>query len=153
MAGGVTVYLPEDDKKHVYKDELLASLRAALGGRAAEELFIGRISTGASADIEQATSTAKEMITQWGMSEKLGMVKYGDVEETKHLGYSYGGGRDFSEKYAEIIDSEVKNLIDSSYAEAKKVLSERKEYVEKLVKLLFENEVVSKEEFDGLFNE
>ncbi|HNW23312.1 MAG TPA: ATP-dependent zinc metalloprotease FtsH [Candidatus Dojkabacteria bacterium] len=153
MAGGVTVYLPEDDKKHVYKDELLASLKAALGGRAAEELFIGRISTGASADIEQATSTAKEMVTQWGMSDKLGMVKYGDVEETKHLGYTYGGGRDFSEKYAEIIDSEVKDLIDKSYADAKRVLSEKKEYVEKLVKLLFENEVVSKEEFESLFNE
>jgi cell division protease FtsH len=153
IAGGVTVYLPEDDKKHIYKDELLANLRSALGGRAAEDIFIGRISTGASADIEQATATAKEMVTQYGMSDKLGMVKYGDVEETKHLGYSYGGGRDFSEKYAEIIDSEVKDLIDKSYTDAKKILSERKEYVEKLVKLLFENEVVSKEEFDLLFTE
>ena len=153
IAGGVTVYLPEDDKKHIYKDELLANLRSALGGRAAEDIFIGRISTGASADIEQATATAKEMVTQYGMSDKLGMVKYGDVEETKHLGYSYGGGRDFSEKYAEIIDSEVKELIDMSYADAKKILSEKKEYVEKLVKLLFENEVVSKEEFDLLFTE
>ncbi len=153
MAGGVTVYLPEDDKKHVYKDELLANLKSAVGGRAAEELFIGRISTGASADIEQATSVAKEMITQYGMSSKLGMVKYGDIEETKHLGYSYGGGRDFSEKYAEMIDSEVKNLIDTAYADAKKVLSEKKEYVEKLVKLLFENEVVSKDEFDAIFQE
>lgn len=153
IAGGVTVYLPEDDKKHVYKDELLANLRSAVGGRAAEEIFIGRISTGASADIEQATSVAKEMVTQYGMSEKLGMVKYGDMEETKHLGYTYGGGRDFSEKYAEMIDSEVKSLIDTSYQDAKKVLTEKKEYVEKLVKILFENEVVSKEEFDALFLE
>ncbi len=153
IAGGVTVYLPEDDKKHVYKDELLANLRSAVGGRAAEEIFIGRISTGASADIEQATSVAKEMVTQYGMSENLGMVKYGDMEETKHLGYTYGGGRDFSEKYAEMIDSEVKGLIDTSYEDAKRVLTEKKEYVEKLVKLLFENEVVSKEEFDALFLE
>lgn len=153
MTGGVTVYLPEDDKKHVYKDELIASLRSAVGGRAAEEIFIGRISTGASADIEQATSVAKEMITQYGMSDRLGMVKYGDMEETKHLGYMYGGGRDFSEKYAEIIDSEVKMLIEDAYKDAKKVLSEKKEYVEKLVKMLFEKEVVSKEEFDSIFLE
>lgn len=153
IAGGVTVYLPEDDKKHIYKDELLANLRSAVGGRAAEELFIGRISTGASADIEQATSVAKEMVTQYGMSDKLGMVKYGDMEETKHLGYTYGGGRDFSDKYAEMIDSEVKYLIDKAYQDAKQVLSERKEYVEKLVKVLFENEVVSKDEFEALFTE
>ena len=151
MSGGVTVYLPEDDKKHVYKDEMLANLISAVGGRAAEELFIGRISTGASADIEQATAVAKEMVTQYGMSEKLGMVKYGDMEETKHLGYSYGGGRDFSEKYAEMIDSEVKSLIDTAYSEAKKTLSEKKVYVEKLVKMLFANEVVSKDEFDSIF--
>jgi len=153
ISGGVTVYLPEDDKKHVFKDELLANIISAVGGRASEELFIGRISTGASADIEQATSVAKEMVTQYGMSDKLGLVKYGDVEETKHLGYVYGGGRDFSEKYAEMIDSEVKNIMDSAYRQAKKILSDKREYVEKLVALLIKNEVVSKEEFDTLFNE
>jgi cell division protease FtsH len=151
MSGGVTVYLPEDDKKHLYKDEMLANLKSAVGGRASEDVFIGRITTGASADIEHATAVAREMITQYGMSDKLGMVKYGDMEETKHLGYSYGGGREYSEKYAEMIDSEVKNLIDSAYRDAKKVLSENKESVEKLVKLLLEQEVVSKDEFDSLF--
>ncbi len=151
MSGGVTVYLPEDDKKHLYKDEMLANLKSAVGGRASEETFIGRITTGASADIEHATAVAREMITQYGMSDKLGMVKYGDMEETKHLGYSYGGGREYSEKYAEMIDSEVKNLIDTAYRDAKKVLSENKIYVEKLVKLLLEQEVVSKDEFDSLF--
>lgn len=152
MSGGVTVYLPEDDKKHLYKDELLANLRSSVGGRASESLFIGRITTGASADIESATSVAREMITQYGMSDKLGMVKYGDMEETKHLGYSYGGGRDYSEKYAEMIDEEVKKLIDNAYEDAKKILTENKEYVERLVKMLIENEVVSKDEFDSLFN-
>lgn len=151
MTGGVTVYLPEDDKKHTYKDELLASLISAVGGRAAEEVFIGRISTGASGDIEQATSVAREMITQYGMSEKLGMVKYGDMEETRHLGYSYGGGRNFSEKYAEIIDNEVKDLMEESLKEAKKVLKENREYVERLVAMLLEREVVSKEEFESIF--
>jgi len=153
LTGGVTVYLPEDDKKHVYKDELIANLRSAVGGRAAEELFIGRISTGASADIESATEVAREMITQYGMSDTLGMVKYGEMEETKHLGYMYGGGRDYSEKYAEMIDSEVRRLIDEAYKEAKKILNEKKKYVEKLVQMLFEKEVVSKDEFDSLFIE
>jgi cell division protease FtsH len=87
------------------------------------------------------------------MSDKLGLVKYGDVEETKHLGYVYGGGRDFSEKYAEMIDSEVRDIIESAYLEAKKILSDKKEYVEKLVELLVKNEVVSKEEFDALFTQ
>ncbi|OGC44469.1 hypothetical protein A2400_00900 [candidate division WS6 bacterium RIFOXYB1_FULL_33_14] len=130
---------------------MLANLKSAVGGRASEETFIGRITTGASADIEHATAVAREMITQYGMSDKLGMVKYGDMEETKHLGYSYGGGREYSEKYAEMIDSEVKNLIDTAYRDAKNVLSENKIYVEKLVKLLLEQEVVSKDEFDSLF--
>lgn len=151
MSGGVTVYLPEDDKKHTYKDELLARLVSSVGGRAAEEVFIGRVSTGASADIQDATAIAKEMVTQYGMSEKLGLVKYGDMEETKHLGYSYGGGRDFSEKYAEAIDDEVKKLMDDSLKKAKSILTEKKEYVEKLVKLLVEREVVTKDEFDSLF--
>lgn len=151
MTGGVTVYLPEDDKKHVYKDELLARLVTSVGGRAAEEVFIGRISTGASADIQDATEIAREMITQYGMSEKLGMVKYGDMEETKHLGYTYGGGRDFSEKYAQTIDDEVKKLMDESLKKAKKILVDKKEYVEKLVDMLLKKEVVSREEFDSLF--
>ena len=151
MSGGVTVYLPEDDKKYLYKDEMLANLRSAVGGRAAEEIFIGRITSGASADIEHATSLAREMVTQFGMSDKLGMVKYGDMEETKHLGYTYGGGRDFSDKYAEMIDAEVKSLIDAAYKDAKKILSEQRTYVEKLVKKLLEQEVISREEFDALF--
>ncbi len=151
MTGGVTVYLPEDDKKHVFKDQLLANLVSSVGGRAAEEVFVGRITTGASGDIEQATSVAREMITQYGMSEKLGMVKYGDMEETKHLGYAYGGGRDFSEKYAEIIDNEVKELMEKSLKEAKKVLTEHKDSVERLVKMLLEKEVVTKEEFEAMF--
>lgn len=151
MAGGVTVYLPEDDKKHVFKDELLANLVSTVGGRAAEEIFVGRITTGASADIEQATSIAREMVTQYGMSEKLGMVKYGDMEETRHLGYAYGGGKNFSEKYAEMIDSEVKSMMDEALKKATKILEEKKEYVEKLVSMLLEREVVSKEEFESIF--
>ncbi len=150
-SGGVTVYLPEKDTKHLFKDQILAHLRSGVAGRAAEEIFVGRISTGASADIEQVSQLAREMVTQYGMSEKLGMIKYGDVEETKHLGYAYGGGREYSEEYAKIIDEEIKELVDNAYIEAKKILEEKKEYVEKLVELLLEKEVLSGQEFEKIF--
>jgi cell division protease FtsH len=87
------------------------------------------------------------------MSDKLGMVQYGDEEETKHLGYAYGGGRAYSEEYAKLIDNEVKSLVDDAYSEAKKILREHKEEVEKLVKMLLEKEVVSGEEFEEIFKE
>ncbi len=151
MSGGVTVYLPEKDRKFLNRKQLLSWLRTGVGGRAAEELFLDDISTGASNDIQQVTSTAREMVMNYGMSEKLGMVKYGDSEETKHLGYSYGGGREYSEETARIIDLEVKDLIDDAYSYAKNLLKEKKDYVEKLVNLLLEKEVVTGEEFEALF--
>ncbi|MGI6443710.1 MAG: ATP-dependent zinc metalloprotease FtsH [Candidatus Dojkabacteria bacterium] len=152
MTGGVTVYIPEKERRTLYKTQMLAWLRSGVGGRAAEELFLDDISSGASADIEQATEVAKEMVMKYGMSEKLGMVKYGDLDETTHLGYSYGGGRDFSEETAKAIDAEVKRLIDEAYVDAKKVLREHKDDVEKLVSALLEKEVVTREEFEALFN-
>jgi cell division protease FtsH len=151
MTGGVTVYLPEKDTKHLYKDQILARMRSGVGGRAAEEVFLGRITTGASSDIESVTEMAREMITQYGMSDKLGMVKYGDEEETRNLGYSYGGGRAYSEEYAKLIDDEVKDLVDQAYNDAKKILEEHKKEMEKLVALLLEKEVVSGEEFNKIF--
>lgn len=151
MSGGVTVYLPEKERDTLFKKQMLAWLRSGVGGRAAEELFLGDISSGASSDIEHVTDVAKEMVMKYGMSEKLGMVKYGDLEETKHLGYAYGGGRDFSEDTAKAIDAEVKRLIDDAYTDAKKLLTDHRDDVEKLVKLLLEKEVVTREEFDSLF--
>lgn len=150
-SGGVTVYLPEKDTKHLFKDQILAYLRSGVAGRAAEEIFVGRISTGASADIDQVSQLAREMVMQYGMSEKLGMIKYGDAEETKHLGYAYGGGRAYSEEYAKIIDEEIKKLVDNAYIDAKKILEEKREYVEKLVELLLEKEVLTGQEFEEIF--
>jgi cell division protease FtsH len=152
-SGGVTVYLPEKDTKHLYKDQILARMRSGVGGRASEEIFLNRISAGAKSDIENVTEMAREMVTQYGMSDKLGMVQYGDEEETKHLGYAYGGGRAYSEEYAKLIDNEVKSLVDDAYSEAKKILREHKEEVEKLVKMLLEKEVVSGEEFEEIFKD
>ncbi len=150
-SGGVTVYLPEKDRKFLYRKQMLAWLRTGIGGRVAEEIFLGDISTGASNDIQQITNIAREMIMDYGMSEKLGMVKYGDLEETKHLGYSYGGGKEYSEDTARMIDFEVKRLIDEAYVDAKNLLNEKKEYVKKLVDILLEKEVVTGDEFETLF--
>jgi cell division protease FtsH len=152
-SGGATVYLPEKDTKHLYKDQILARLRSGVGGRASEEIFLNRISTGAKSDIENVTEMAREMVTQYGMSDKLGMVQYGDEEETKHLGYAYGGGRAYSEEYAKLIDNEVKSLVDDAYSEAKKILREHKGEVEKLVKMLLEEEVVSGDKFEEIFKD
>jgi cell division protease FtsH len=152
-SGGATVYLPEKDTKHLYKDQILARLRSGVGGRASEEIFLNRISTGAKSDIESVTEMAREMVTQYGMSDKLGMVQYGDEEETKHLGYAYGGGRAYSEEYAKLIDDEVKELVNQAYSDAKKILKEHRKEVEKLVEMLLEKEVVSGEEFEKIFED
>lgn len=151
--GGVTVYLPEKERKFLYKKQMLAWLRTGVAGRAAEEIFLDDVSSGASNDIQQVTETAKKMVMDYGMSEKLGLVKYGDLEETKHLGYMYGGGREYSEDVAKLIDQEVRNLVDNAYTDAKKILNEKRNYVEKLVKKLLEQEVVSGEEFEEMFKE
>lgn len=151
--GGVTVYLPEKERKFLYKKQMLAWLRTGVAGRAAEEIFLDDVSSGASNDIQQVTETAKKMVMDYGMSEKLGLVKYGDLEETKHLGYMYGGGREYSEDVAKLIDQEVRDLVDNAYTDAKKILNEKRDYVEKLVKKLLEQEVVSGEEFEEIFKE
>jgi len=151
MTGGVTVYLPEKERIFMHKKQMLSWLRTGVAGRAAEEVFLGDISSGASGDIEQVTETAKSMVMELGMSEKLGLIKYGDREETKNLGYSYGGGKDYSEKTAQIIDEEIKRLTDEAYEYSKKLLKDKKEYVEKLVAFLLEKEVITGEEFEALF--
>jgi len=152
-SGGVTVYLPEKDRKFLYKNQMLAWLRTGVAGRAAEEIFLDDISTGASDDIKKVTEIAKKMVMDYGMSEKLGMVKYGDLEETRHLGYSYGGGREYSEEVARIIDEEVKRLLDEAYKDSLSTLREKKEYVEKLVEMLLDKEVVTGKEFEEIFKE
>ncbi len=150
-SGGVTVYLPEKERKFLYKKQMLAWLKTGVGGRAAEEIFLEDISTGASNDIKQVTEIAKQMVMDYGMSDKLGLVKYGDLEETRHLGYTYGGGREYSEETARIIDAEVKQLLDEAYSGAMDILREKKDFVEQLVKMLLEKEVVSGEEFEQIF--
>src|SRR5438045_5993445 len=117
------MWLPEEDKYTNRKAELLASLTVSMGGRVAEELAFGDVTNGARGDIKMATATARRMVCEWGMSEKLGMVEYGDHEDYVFLGRDISRARDYSEATAEEIDREVRNLLDNAYSKAREVLT------------------------------
>ncbi|MEJ7849615.1 MAG: ATP-dependent zinc metalloprotease FtsH [Pyrinomonadaceae bacterium] len=136
---GVTYFLPEADVLGRTKEELLAMIANAMGGRIAEELFIGSITTGASNDIEKATEVARAMVCQYGMSE-LGPLAYGKKEEQIFLGREIAQHRDFSEDTAIKIDKEVNRIISEQYARAKKILSDNRETMERLTDALLEHE-------------
>ncbi|MBC7900518.1 MAG: ATP-dependent zinc metalloprotease FtsH, partial [Saprospiraceae bacterium] len=136
---GVTYFLPEADVLGRTKEELLAMIANSMGGRIAEELFIGSITTGASNDIEKATEVARAMVCQYGMSE-LGPLAYGKKEEQIFLGREIAQHRDFSEDTAIKIDKEVNRIISEQYARAKKILSENRETMERLTDALLEHE-------------
>ena len=138
---GVTYYLPEQDILGRTKEELLAMIANAMGGRIAEELYIGRITTGASNDIERATELARSMVCQYGMSE-LGPLAFGKKEEQVFLGREIAQHRDFSEDTAIKIDLEVKRIISEQYERAKKILTENKEAMENLTEALLEHETL-----------
>lgn len=145
---GMVMSLPEGDRYSVSKMKLLQQLIMAMGGRAAEELVFGpdKVSNGASGDIKMATDTARRMISEWGMSEKLGMVSYGDSGQEVFLGYSMGQNKSVSEDTAREIDNEVRAFIDHAYAEAKRILTERRNDLEALAKGLLEYETLSGDE-------
>jgi len=151
MSGGVTVYVPEEEQTMTKMSQFIGRISAAVAGKVSEELFLKEMSTGAASDIAHATEIARAMVQKYGMSEELGFVKYGDLDETKHLGYSYGGGKEYSDKTAEKIDLEVKRIIDESQANAREVLEGSQEIVKKLVKHLLEKEHIDKEEFNNMF--
>ncbi len=147
---GVTMQLPERDEYSSTKRKLIGEIIVRVGGRAAEEIFLDDISNGAANDIEQATSYAKAMICEWGMSDKLGMVNYGD----KHLSQnSFVDVREYSETTAELIDTEVRTLITDCYNQALEELEKSREEVELVVEALMEFEVLGREEFKQLLDE
>lgn len=150
-SGGVTMFLPENDEYIMSKGKLLADITVTLGGRAAEEIALDDVSTGASNDIEKATAVARRMVQKFGMSSKLGLVQYGDFEENEYLGYAYSTSKEYSEKTAEEIDTEVRTIIEKAYANAKKILEDNREKLGKVANVLLDKEVLSKEEFDALF--
>ena len=139
---GSTMWLPEEDKYTNRKNELLASLTVKMGGRVAEEIIFGDVTNGAAGDIKMATAMARKMVCEWGMSEKLGMVEYGEHEDYVFLGRDISRARDYSEATAEEIDHEVRRLLDEAYQNAKQTLIANRDKLEVIAKALLEYETL-----------
>ena len=153
MAGGYTYYKPKEDKSYHSKNEMLDRIVSLLGGRAAEDLCLDDISTGASNDIERATSIANKMITRYGMSEKLGPIVFGKDNEEVFLGRDFGTQKNYSDEVAFEIDQEIKSFIDQSYARAKEILTKNMEELHGVAKLLLEKEKITGQEFLQILGE
>ena len=149
---GVTTYLPVDEKHTYSKNYLEAMITYALGGRAAEKIVFNRFTTGAGNDIEKATTIARKMVCEWGMSEKLGPIAYGAKEEEIFLGREITKHKDFSEKTAQDIDAELKNIVMTGMKEAEKILSENIELLHRLSKELLEREILDSDEIDKIMH-
>ena len=148
---GLTWYTPKDDSKHQTRRKLLAHIADLLGGRVAEELIYGdNVSTGASNDMQRATKLARKMVTQWGMSDKMGSMTYGEPQEHVFMGRDFGQTKDYSEQVAYELDVEVKKIIDEKYALAKQILTDNMDILKELAQSLLENETVNAEEFDEI---
>lgn len=150
-AGGYTLTFDEKDRTHMPKQKLLDSITMMLGGRTAEELMLEDITTGASNDIERATKIARKMVAEWGMSDSLGLISFGEGEEI-FVGRDYQRQVPYSQELACKIDKEVKAIIDNAHLQAKKILESKKDVIEKVEKILLDKETIYKEEFEMLFN-
>lgn len=150
-AAGYTMPLPEKDEMFNTKGKMLQHIMVSLGGRIAEELIFGDVTTGASQDIKQATAIARAMVTEYGMSEKVGMINYGGDENEVFIGRDLAHTRSYGENVATAIDSEVKRIIDECYEKAKKIILEHENVLHKCCELLLEKEKISQDEFEALF--
>lgn len=150
-AGGYTMSLPGEDTMYLSKTTMHQEIVALLGGRAAEEIIIGDITTGASNDIERATNIARNMVTKYGMSD-LGPVKYGDDQEEVFLGRDYNQNRNYSEEVAFAIDQQVRLFVEESYAEAKRLLLEYKDALERTAQILMKREKITGDQLRRIMN-
>ncbi len=150
-AGGFTMSLPDHDKPYISKTEMYEDIVMAMGGRVAEEMVFGEINSGALGDIQHATKTATDMVTKYGMSEKLGSRSFGSGEEI-FIGRDYGHAQDYSEATAAVIDSEVSDVISRAYDECKKILEENRDKLEAVAEALIEKEVLTGEEFEAVYS-
>ena len=152
-AAGYTMPLPEEDYMFNTKSKMLNEIKVSLGGRIAEELIFGDVTTGASGDIKQATKLAKAMVMKYGMSDKLGMINYESEHEEIFIGRDIGHTKTYADDTARIIDEEIRNIIDSCYEEAKQIIMSRRNVLDKCCELLLEKEKIGYEEFEALFND
>lgn len=151
-AGGFTAYLPQEDAKFMTKRQMQHKLISLLGGRAAEEVVLDDISTGASNDIERATKIAHAMVTKYGMSKRLGPMMYGGDDSEVFLGEELGKNKQYSDKIAYEIDSEMRELIDEAYNKALNILNENIDLLHALANRLLEKETIGQEEFEAIFD-
>ena len=150
-AGGYTLTLDEQDRTHMTKQKLLDTITMMLGGRAAEEVMLNDITTGASNDIERATNLARKMVAEWGMSEKFGLVSFGEGNQI-FVGRDYQQTKGYSEQIAQNIDAEIKKIIDQSHERALSILKEKKDLISNLQQILLEKETIYHEEFKLLYD-
>ena len=150
-AAGYTMPLPGEDEMFNTKGRMLQHIQVSLGGRIAEELIFGDVTTGASQDIKQATALAKSMVMQYGMSEKVGLVNYGSEGDEIFIGRDFGQTKSYGEHMATIIDEEVKRIIDDCYAKAKEIIEANRSVLDRCAALLLEKEKIGQEEFEALF--
>ncbi len=151
MAAGYTLSRPDNDDNHVSRNKLLDTITMMLGGRAAEEIVIKDVSTGASNDIQRASSIARKMVTEWGMSETIGNFFLGGSAEI-FIGRDYQAQHTYSEELGGKIDEEIKKILDTCYANALKILKEKRSVLDNMVKVLFEKETIYTDEVDALMN-
>ncbi len=150
-AGGYTMPLPEKDEAYMTKGRMLQHIMVSLGGRIAEELIFDDITTGASQDIKQATGIAKAMVTQYGMSDRIGMINYGSDDDEVFIGRDLAHTKAYGESVATMIDEEVKRIIDECYQKAKAIIMEHESILHASSRLLMEKEKISQKEFEQLF--
>jgi cell division protease FtsH len=151
MTGGMTMFQPVKDRENTSRNRLMARIAIATGGNVAEKLIFNDVSTGAASDIQYATETARDMVTRYGMSSKLGFVQYGNMDEMSYLGYDYDTKK-YSDVTARDIDLEVQGLVEKSWQAAKKILLEHKKELDGLAKLLLERESLDEKEFEAFFS-
>lgn len=149
-AGGMTISLPEEDRMYQARRELQERICTCLGGRVAEELVLGDISTGASSDLQTATSIARSMVMKYGMSERLGAISY-DSDQEVFIGRSMTQSRAYSEEVAGLIDEEIKAILDAAYRRCKDILSRHMDHLEATAQYLLEFETMSAEDFALVF--
>lgn len=152
MAAGYTLSLPDDDRQHVSKTKLLENICGLLGGRAAEKIALDDICTGASNDIERATKMARSMVTEWGMSEHLGPMTFGQADSGEvFLGRDLGRSRNYSEEVAAVIDGEIRDIVENAFQRACHILEEQRDKLEEIAQRLLKDRTVTGEEFRALF--
>ncbi|MDD6276790.1 MAG: ATP-dependent zinc metalloprotease FtsH, partial [Clostridia bacterium] len=150
MAGGYTMSVPTEDKSYKTKNGMLDDIVVLLGGRVAEKLVLGDISTGASNDIERATKIAKSMVTEYGMSDRIGPVSYSSGSGEVFLGRDYGHAKDYSEAFAQEIDEEISRIIHNGYDRTETILTDHMDKLHELAQYLIKHEKINADDFKKL---